>query len=578
MVQRAGVFAVLLIIGFVFAGFAGYYLGFSGSSVGWVATTVTSYATVVSGVVYTKSVFSTVVSTSTFTYSVEVPVVRRETVTSTVSWVSTATVTNTVTNVLEPWRYDRSPPMVRGFGWDASRVINDKIYDIGVWFSVFDDRSPIAYVELRFIPERYYYFITGYGMRPEDYDRVFPPEGERTYILKPVDGGFDELEEDFEVEIRDIVGGREYRIIVIARDLAGNVEVFETKTPYIRQYENLGKILLEKGIIVAASYMSSSQPFKEKLDDYPILGRYTMPPDGPIDDIVLWKHVDWAGYAGINVFFIDAGAWEKWKLEGYEGEIMKKLMDRGIKCAFMWYAWLGDDRYFVRGTNKDAPDWTIDLTYPKNKESFVNLLTSILNSGLVDHPNYFRIDGRPVIFIYDATVFINETEAWNSVFNSVRVKPYVLGDIVHAVIDPYEMNKYFYSKWKDLGKYDAISSWVGFVGNEASNPRYNSNPNYWFKLMNELWYRFSLEISKQYVASISPGFKRYYENVGIPRNIEEFRERILDSLKYTKFLRIDTWNDFAEGTFIEPSQKEGLSYIETLAKTLSEYIFKASNK
>ncbi|MEM1606455.1 MAG: hypothetical protein QXW41_09445, partial [Fervidicoccaceae archaeon] len=87
MVQRAGVFAVLLIIGFVFAGFAGYYLGFSGSSVGRVATTV------VSGVVYSVSVFSTITYASTLTYSVEIPVVRRETVTSTVSWVSTATVT-----------------------------------------------------------------------------------------------------------------------------------------------------------------------------------------------------------------------------------------------------------------------------------------------------------------------------------------------------------------------------------------------------------------------------------------------------------------------------------------------------
>ena len=36
-------------------------------------------------------------------------------------------------------------------------------------------------------------------------------------------------------------------------------------------------------------------------DDYtPLLGRYDT-----LDDIVRWKHIDWAGYTGINVFFID---------------------------------------------------------------------------------------------------------------------------------------------------------------------------------------------------------------------------------------------------------------------------------
>ncbi|MBP1912516.1 hypothetical protein [Thermococcus stetteri] len=195
------------------------------------------------------------------------------------------------------------------------------------------------------------------------------------------------MKEEFSVNITNITGGGEYRIVITVRDKSGNERTFEYKTPYIRQYENFGKELYEKGIIVAASYMSSYQPFifGKTTDDLPLLGRYVMLPIGPIDEVVLYKHVDWATGHGINVFFVDAGAWENWKIHGDEGAIMKSLMDKGIKCAFMWYAW-GD--YFDRGTAEGAPEWTIDLSNPKNSETFINQLKTIINSSLLDHPNY----------------------------------------------------------------------------------------------------------------------------------------------------------------------------------------------
>jgi hypothetical protein len=97
--------------------------------------------------------------------------------------------------------------------------------------------------------------IEKYGMRPEDYPKVFPPDKERVLVLTPVDGKFDSLEEKFSVPIKDIVGGREYRIVALVRDLAGNEKMVEVKTPYIRQFENFGKELYDKGIIVSAVYM-----------------------------------------------------------------------------------------------------------------------------------------------------------------------------------------------------------------------------------------------------------------------------------------------------------------------------------
>jgi hypothetical protein len=43
-----------------------------------------------------------------------------------------------------------------------------------VTFTAIDDENPIAYAELRFIPVEYYYMVQKYGMRLEDYPKVFP--------------------------------------------------------------------------------------------------------------------------------------------------------------------------------------------------------------------------------------------------------------------------------------------------------------------------------------------------------------------------------------------------------------------
>jgi len=81
--------------------------------------------------------------------------------------------------------------------WEPEKVVWDKIYDIKVHIVAQDDKTPIANVTLKFIPVEYKYFITEYGMRPEDYSKAFPPDKERVMNLTPLDGKFDELKEEF---------------------------------------------------------------------------------------------------------------------------------------------------------------------------------------------------------------------------------------------------------------------------------------------------------------------------------------------------------------------------------------------
>ena len=90
---------------------------------------------------------------------------------------------------------DESPPSIMNLSWVPARENLDKIYDINVTFIARDDKTPITCAELRFVPVEYYYMIEKYGMRAEDYPKVFPPDKEKDFVLTPVDGKFDSLEE-----------------------------------------------------------------------------------------------------------------------------------------------------------------------------------------------------------------------------------------------------------------------------------------------------------------------------------------------------------------------------------------------
>ena len=53
------------------------------------------------------------------------------------------------------------------------KVINDKVYDIRVETEILNPSLNIKEVEIKLIPVEYPHFITSYGMRKEDYLKVF---------------------------------------------------------------------------------------------------------------------------------------------------------------------------------------------------------------------------------------------------------------------------------------------------------------------------------------------------------------------------------------------------------------------
>jgi hypothetical protein len=109
--------------------------------------------------------------------------------------------------------YRRTPPEISNLEWQPTRVVNGKVYDGRVVFDAEDESSPIAYAELNFVPKEYPHL-------PLD---AFPEEDPKKLVLEPLDGAFDELKEEFAADIIDIIGGREYEIVLTVKNQASDI-------------------------------------------------------------------------------------------------------------------------------------------------------------------------------------------------------------------------------------------------------------------------------------------------------------------------------------------------------------------
>ena len=436
--------------------------------------------------------------------------------------------------------------------WKPIRVVNDKIYDIEITVEARDDKTPIKGAELRFIPVEYYYMIEKYQMRPEDYPKVFPPDKERIYNLTPIDGAFDELNETFKINVTDIIGGREYRIVAIVEDEAGNVYVEEIKTPYIRQYENIAKL---DNILICATYFtfwdvywkySPAGRWMEVGVSYnPLLGFYNS-----CDKIVIDKHIDWATGNGIDVFILEFG-WIR-PDSPYDIVVRKYLFESDLIDSIKFAIF-----YFPR-----------DLYYD----------FSFMSTYYFNHSSYLKINEKPLIFIVDLPIYWREfgVNKTNNLFKNLKdfikreygYELFLFGDIWPDINSSFldDLNTSFNGifNWGNL--------WYNVGGNEVSYSRYaDKYSEYWKK-----WSSLAEKNGLYFALLILPGFNdnpyaTYYNKTYhcIERNPERFYDLLQVAKKYATSLGVIifyTWNDFHEGTCIEPTLEYGFTYLNIIKR------------
>ncbi|WP_445748954.1 glycoside hydrolase family 71/99-like protein [Polaribacter sp.] len=259
---------------------------------------------------------------------------------------------------------------------------------------------------------------------------------------------------------------------------------------------------------------------------YPLIGPYHSG-----DKSVIEYHLLLMKYAGIDGVLIDwYGSFDvndyKINLEN-SNALIEMIAKVGLKFAIVY-----EDRTLEPVVNSGLAGSVesaarIDMQYMQN--NYFNL------------PTYYRIDGKPLLLVFGPDRLKSEQE-WTNVFSSLNPKPVFLPLAeLSSTVGNAKSGEF---AWIFDGEQSKEDTWYQNIGN--------------------------LEIP---MGSAYPGFHDFYKEGGYGDSfffIDHNNGVTLDNkLQQVKNANLDlvqlvTWNDYGEGTVLEPTQEFGFSFLEKI--------------
>jgi len=310
------------------------------------------------------------------------------------------------------------------------------------------------------------------------------------------------------------------------------------------------------------------------------------------DPKAMAQKIDAAANNGIDAFIFD---WYYYD----DGPFLDRPIDRGflkarnrkrLKFAFMWanHDWL-DIHPYRRGAEQKLlyPGKVTPATFEKIGDHVVK--------DYFRQPNYWRIDGKPYFSFYELTKLVESfgsveaTRAALDRFRAKAVKAGLPGLHLNAVVwgqtilpgegKPADTPKLI----KDLG-FDSVTSyvWIHHVGLPQQQTDYNYVRDAYFKYWDSAEHQFGVP----YIPNVTMGWdsspradqRDEFANVGYPfmntisgNTPERFREalemtkqRLLTQKNGPRILNINCWNEWTEGSYLEPDKVHGMKYLEAI--------------
>ena len=310
------------------------------------------------------------------------------------------------------------------------------------------------------------------------------------------------------------------------------------------------------------------------------------------DPEVMERKIAAAADHGVDAFIFD---WYYYN----DGPFLDRPIDEGflkatnnarLKFAFMW---ANHDWEEIQPYRKGTPR---KLLYP-------GVVTPAAFEKICDHvikdyftrPNYWRIDGKPYFSFYDLTKLMENfgsvaaTRAALDRFRAKAVAAGLPGIHLNAVVwgqailpaekTPADSVKLI----KDLG-FDSVTSyvWIHHVGLPNQQTDYNYVRDAYFKYWDEAKTKFGVPYYPNVTMGWDPSPRAdqgdVFDASGYPftntisgNTPERFKEaleltkqRLLARPANERILNINCWNEWTEGSYLEPDQVHGLSYLDAV--------------
>jgi hypothetical protein len=388
----------------------------------------------------------------------------------------------------------------------------------------------------------------------------------------------------FEQEVTDIKGGREYEVRATSKDARGNVATATLTTPYVREFENLGKLVYDKGLVAIADYYTwyespgkpnaawGSQGTPHAHVYNPLLGEYSSS-----DPIVIAKHIDWATGHGINTFAVhwcgdtstdpNTPGTDPNSLPKFEGTFLKHPM---LEQLHFFILYENNNRLKIRNPDDPSEKWIEDLDDPFNRGRLVSDF-AYLTRYFTDS-SYLKIDDKPaVIFDYMACFRGDVKGVFRQLRDSIKASgasdPYLINDLGLRAHDPKEI-------------VNPSHPHIQQIVEETDAIGYGMPDCYVCPDLEEkyrLWHAAAIQYKKDYLPYSMPGLEpgpgiSIPGTVPVPRKPETFRKQIVFSMKHStrRMIGIKAFNEWYWGHQIEPATEYGLAYLEIVRDCVGE--------
>ncbi len=316
------------------------------------------------------------------------------------------------------------------------------------------------------------------------------------------------------------------------------------------------------------------------------------------DPSVMAQKLDAAADHGVDAFIFD---WYYYN----DGPFLNDCLDKGylrapnnhrVKFALMWanHDWL-ELHPSTRGT-------TQSMLFPAkvSPEKFDQICEHVI-TDYFSQPNYWTIQGKPYFSFYDIEKLVQNfptVDACRSALKSFRKRAQdaeLPGLHLNAVVwgRPILPGENTPTDIEDLVStlgFDSATSyvWIHHVGLNEQQTDYNKVRDeyfkYWSKVTNKLEIPYFPNVTMGWDSSPRTNQADEWGNWGYPftnnisnntpehfqKALEMTRDRILQQPYGSYIININCWNEWTEGSYLEPDTRNGLKYLEAVKNVFGQ--------